>query len=122
MNFNQLASRINQGFESSSCTTPEFKTFASKFRSALKKELKAAGAELVSFSRGHFYISGFYRVGSQLGYYSISDVRSGEGRGFTNRPDILFRTAQHEKDYTGGANQYVTMEANLVGEQLARIA
>jgi hypothetical protein len=110
MNFNQIAQRLEQAFESDAIVTPEFKSFATKFRNALKKELSAAGAELVSFSRGHFDISGLYRIKGQLGYFSLPDVRSAGGFGMSNTPKLMYRTAEHEKDYSGGSNQWVNIE------------
>ncbi len=103
-----VAARIQAGFESSSEKTPEFKSFATAFKSFLKKELTAAGAELVDFSVGHFQCSGFYQKGDKLGYFSIADVRS------PRESRILYRTAEHRKDYRGGQNNFVDMSDESV--------
>jgi hypothetical protein len=93
---------LKAGFESSSLLTPEFAMFSKIF----KKELTAILTELsctnIEISRGHFYLSGFFKRGTQIWYFSISDVRYFES-------EILFRTATSFKDYTGGVNQYLRM-------------
>jgi hypothetical protein len=115
MTLQQLAQRIKQGFESDSGLTPEFKAFSTAFKKTMKTSLKDAGAELVSFSRGHFTVSGFYRSNGQLGYFSVPDVRGG-----FHSEDIMFRTASHEKDYTGGSNRWTMMDSDT-GTVLASI-
>lgn len=95
------------GFESSSYTTPEFATYASTFKREVKKRLTEIGAELLDFSRGHFYVSGFFKKGDQIYYFSQSDVR------WSVDDKILVRTAKHVKDYTGGASNYSELGADL---------
>jgi hypothetical protein len=70
-----IATRIPEGFESSSGTTPEFSTFARQFKAAIKADLNLVGAELVEFNKGHFYCSGKFKYNGILGCFSISDVR-----------------------------------------------
>ena len=50
---------IDFHFESSCSTTPEFASFARKFKAALKKDAEMAGLKLVKFTRGHFYVSAY---------------------------------------------------------------
>lgn len=88
------------GFESSSGLTDEFAQFARDFKKHISGVLPE-GAELVQWNRGHFYVSGFVKRGNKFVYFSIPDVRySPDGW----NSDILIRTAEHEKDYTGGSN------------------
>jgi hypothetical protein len=116
MNMNQIAARMSSGFESSTGPTPEFKAFSSGFKSAMTKELKAVGATLEAFSRGHFECSGFYKLANgRLGYFSTSDVR---GSFSGNR--LMFRSAAHLTDYTGGSNQWTPIE-NGLGESLIKL-
>jgi len=91
-------------FESSSGPTVEFNTFAKDFKRNLKEEL-GNGFELVGWSKGHFYVSTFIRnlTNQKLAYLSISDVRHFRNGWFKN---ILIRTAEHDKDWTGGSNHY----------------
>ncbi len=116
--FKKLEDWRGNSFESSSATTPEFAAFANMYRARMKKIAAANGLELVAFNRGHFYCSGFFqaKTSGKLAYFSISDVRSWPD-GW--HEDILVRTAQHAKDYTGGANQRATLQ-NL-GATLARL-
>lgn len=98
-----VAARIGAGFESSSVKTAEFVAFAKALRTFLKKELTSAGAELVDFSVGHFQCSGFYQKGDKLAYFSLSDVRD------DSNFNLMYRTAAHRKDYSGGQNHFVDM-------------
>jgi hypothetical protein len=59
-------------------------------------------------------------VGEQWFYFSISDVRGEFGIGRDQKPKLLIRTAQHNKDYTGGTNRYVTIAPNI-HKEIARL-
>ena len=107
---------IQAGFTSSSGLTPEFKAFATQFRAAIKAELATIGAELVSFNRGHFDISGFYKRDDNIAYFSLPDVRSGRPNKVNQ---LMFRTAKHTKDYSGGSNQWCELTEGA-GMKMAR--
>ena len=98
---------LDYTFESSRGLTEEFAQFAKDFKKELIKAIDP-DFELVNYLRGHFDISGFLkdRYGKFI-YFSTSDVRYFKNEWFNN---ILIRTAQHEKDYTGGDNCYTTWE------------
>jgi len=105
---------IDFHFESSCSTTPEFASFARKFKTALKKDAEATGLKLVEFTRGHFFVSAFIfnPLTNQHAYISVSDVRwmlCGK------RPldDILYRTAKDENDCHGGQNNFTDLP-NLI--------
>lgn len=99
-------------FESSSVQTPEFKSFAREFKRDFKKEMKSIGITDVTFSVGHFYISGFFITQDAKTYYfSIPDVRSPQS-------NMMYRTAKHKKDYTGGANQWIKIESGMASKML----
>jgi phosphosulfolactate synthase (CoM biosynthesis protein A) len=92
-----------------------FKSFATKFRNDLKKELPI-GARLAAFSIGFYYVSGFIKLANgKFQYFSISDVR--------HFPDnkILVRSANNVKDFTGGHNNYVEYEEGALNKYLTRI-
>ncbi len=97
---------LDYTFESSSGLTEEF----AKFSKDIKKELKKLmiGYELISYSRGHFEYSAFFKNinNGQLVYVSCSDVRHFKNAWYDN---LLIRTAEHEKDYTGGSNDWATL-------------
>lgn len=103
--------QIEQGenyFGSGSRNTPTFKSFATKFKNKLVKELKkVADVSDKKIDTGHFYISGFITVNGQVIYVSISDVRHGFN------PQLLVRTAKDYKDFTGGSNNYVNIDNNI---------
>lgn len=112
-----LAMLMN-GFESSASETPEFKNFFSTFKREFKRELVALGATDIKFSKGHFYVSGFFTSKTgQAYYFCLSDVR-GMNDGIRMNSDscmskLLYRTADHYKDFTGGMNQYVSINVGM---------
>lgn len=91
-------------FKSSSQLTDEFKLFDREIKSYIKKQLNA-DLELVNWNKGHFYFSGFIKnkLTDKLIYFSCSDVRHFPNSWYNN---LLIRTAENEKDYTGGSNNY----------------
>ena len=97
-------------FETSSGKTPEWTTFSRQLRMYLKRTLTPE-FEVVNYMRGHFYFSAFVRhLGTgQLLYLSCSDVRFFRDGWYNN---VLVRTAENERDFTGGRNTYTNL-ANL---------
>jgi hypothetical protein len=99
-------------FGSGGHNTPQFNKFYLDFKKAFKKELDKVGATEMIASKGHFYLSGFFKAESgQLYYFSLSDVRHGFGGRSNNQ--LLYRTAQHTKDWTGGGNCYVNLGVDM---------
>ena len=99
-----MSAWVGYTFESSSGLTPEFALFAKQFRAYVTRNLPD-GIKLVSFTRGHFYVSGFIlnaNTGKYV-YFSSDDVRWDLCGGWYKK--LLIRTAKHDKDYTGGANE-----------------
>jgi hypothetical protein len=93
-------------FSSGSTTGVDFKIFARLFRNYIKKNIPES-AKIVNWSNGHYYISGFIELNGKYIYISISDVRHFPGEW---HKDILVRTADSAKDYTGGSNGWTTLE------------
>ena len=93
-------------FSSGGTTGEDFNTFARLFKKHIQKSLPI-GSNLVAFSKGHYYVSGFVERGGKFVYFSVSDVRHFPGSWQNN---ILVRTARNEKDYTGGGNNYTNLE------------
>ena len=58
-------------FNSGTSNSPEFLDFFDKFRKAFRKEFNKIGATEYKFSRGHFYLSGFFKVQEQIYYFNI---------------------------------------------------
>ena len=96
----------NEVFVSSSSETPQFRAFASGFKKALMADLKSSSLELASFSKGHFYVTGFLEHAGKYVYFSVGDVRIG---GAFHWKKVLYRTAKNTRDFTGGINQYCEM-------------
>ncbi len=97
-------------FESSSTETKQFNEFFKLFKKEFETELSSIGASNFTFHKGHFYISGFFDLGTKLYYFSLSDVRDCH---FRDKTSLLYRTAQHRKDFSGGINQYVNIEQGM---------
>jgi hypothetical protein len=93
-------------FTTGSTTGEDFKVFSRMFQSRIRKSLPA-GARLVKFNSGHYYLSGFIRRDNNFVYFSISDVRF-----FPNgwHQHILVRTARSDTDYIGDSNHYTSLE------------
>lgn len=94
----------NYKFESSCYITKEFLSFSRAFKKYITKGLDV-DSELIGWSIGHFYVSGFIKKENNYVYFSTFDVRY-----FDWYDKILVRTAKHEKDYIGGQNNYTNME------------
>lgn len=103
-------------FQSGTINSKQFHEFFDMFKKAFTAELRKLSATEIEFSKGHFYLSGFFKVDEQHYYFSISDVRHGFGFGRNGKPEMLVRTAQHSKDYTGGSNRYVEIKAGMYKE------
>ena len=83
----------------------DFKSFFSKEKSRITKQLKELGCTDIQMSRQFYYFNGFFTSKSgQAYYFSCSDVRH---FGYNK---IMYRTAKDYKDFTGGMNQYVTID------------
>lgn len=111
---NQL---LSMPFESSSGTTEEFLNFFKTFKREFTKELKSIEATEIKFSKGHFYVSGFFTVKGQAYYFSIPDVRdfiySKVNDPYSCMHKMLYRIAENYKDFRGGHNQYVSIETGM---------
>ena len=85
----------------------EFKQFARDMKSTVKEICKEENAELVGFSVGHYYVSGFVVKNGNHVYFSYDPRWKGIDFSAENcRDGILVRTAKHEKDFTGGMNNF----------------
>ena len=80
----------------------------SKQKSIVKKALRDANFEDIKVSNGYYYFSGFAKKNNQTIYYSISDVRH------FPEDNVLIRTAKDYKDYTGGGNNFCSLEINEI--------
>ena len=119
----KLVSLLEQGedyFGSGGRNTPEFNSFFTAFKRELTKELKAEGATKIELGKGHFYLSGFFTTESgQIVYISLSDVRHNFGGG---EPRLLYRTAKHYRDFTGGSNRYQTIRKGMAQQMVKNVS
>lgn len=90
-------------------TSQEYKNFQRNYRSVLKEIGKNIGLELHSFNKNHYDFSAVMKsnITNQFYYISISDVRYWKNE-WANK--ILYRTMEHDHDWTGGSNRYSTLE------------
>lgn len=92
-------------FISTSGKSKQCSQFGMDLKKALKNDL---GTEYdVEISIGHFYISGFVnKVGTdKYVYFSVEDLRDNDNR----FGDVLFRSAENNKDYRGGSNHFCNL-------------
>jgi len=103
---------ISVEFESSSGKTPQFKAFVSDLKKFVKQEL-GNRFEIIGWAPNHFDVSFFLKDKNtdSLWYVHVGDLRDSNWH-----KRVLYRTAKHEKDYTGGFNQYCgIMDIGLIG-------
>lgn len=86
----------------------EFVQFARDMKSTIREICKEVGAELVKFSVGHYDVSGFAVKDGKYVYFRYSEPRhlSIDLSRADPMNGILIRTAEHEKDYRGGMNNF----------------
>lgn len=92
------------------CETPEYKRSA-KFCNAFNRMMKKLFPECAIFGCvGYCTVSGFIKnVEGKIIYYSTEDYRwPFMGRSIWD--SILYRTADHVKDFRGGSNNYSDIE------------
>lgn len=117
---NNLKKYLNNEFSSGGYTGDDYKSFQNKYINYLRSMCRSSGWELVKAGRNHYCFSAFIKnKQNKYVYLSISDVRYFSNEWYKN---ILIRTAAHEKDYSGGRNNYTALPdlqsgiARLLGE------
>lgn len=94
----------------------EFQSFQVAFFNAMRKIAKNNDAEIVNISYGHYDMSGFFKKGDKYVYFNYDNSCCWGGRtycslkrskySYTYHQPLLIRTAKHERDYTGGMNNF----------------
>lgn len=109
---------LNHEFSTGGYAGKDYLDFQRAAKRDLKKIAQSAGFQMHSFSPNHYCFSAVLRQESSgaFAYVSVSDVRSG-GRVWYNR--VLYRTMRHEKDWTGGFNNFCAW--NELAEALTRL-
>lgn len=102
-----LEKYLNYKFSSGGYTGEDYKQFQNKYINYLRALRRQNGWELVNVGRNHYEFSAFFKNSeNRYIYFSISDVRYWQNEWYNH---ILYRTAKHEKDYTGGRNCYTNL-------------
>ena len=101
-----LQSFVNYVFSGGSYTGNDFNVFNTKFKNAIKKMLPDNYA-LHYWNKGHYYCSAVIKDNEErFIYISIPDVRFFPHEWIAN---ILIRTMKHDKDWTGGSNNFTDL-------------
>lgn len=102
-------------FSTGSYAGKDYLEFQKDCRSDLKKMAKENDMELVSFNKNHYCFSAVLKDDEdRYVYVSQSDVR------FFMKDEVLVRSMEHEKDWSGGRNTFCTW--GEVGERAKAIA
>jgi len=103
----QTLKEIQEKFISSSQKTEQYKSFHKLFSKEFKKLLKPYCKEILIHKTNHFDINGFFKLESEkIYYFSISDLR-------WSKDNMLIRTAENFKDYSGGGNNFINLDENF---------
>lgn len=86
---------------------PLQKQFKKDFTSWMKRFCNHIGATNFELYNGYSEYSGFFKVGEQLWYFNTEDIR------YKIMGGMLIRTAEHNKDWRGGRNQFVIYDNNF---------
>jgi hypothetical protein len=70
---------------------------------SLRKAIEIFGGTNIELKSGYHYSYGFFEKNNQLYYINSGDDRMRKSDG---QLDVMYRTAQHRKDWTGGTNQW----------------
>lgn len=114
-----LEKYLDYEFSSGCYTGEDYKQFQTKYVNYLRSLCKQNGWELVNVGRNHYEFTAFIKSDNRYVYFSISDVRYWQNEWYKR---ILIRTANNEKDYTGGNNNYTSLPnlQSAVGNLLSR--
>ena len=97
---------VEHQFSTGPCAGKDYIGFQRAARRDLKKAAQSAGFTLHKFLPNHYCFSAVLRHQEDteiFAYVSVSDVRIGSSRWYEQ---VLYRTMKHEKDWTGGQNQW----------------
>lgn len=104
---NELKKYLNYEFSSCASTGKDYLSFQTKYVNYLRGLCKTNRWELVNVGRSHYCFTAFIKNSkNKYVYLSVSDVRYFNNEWYKH---ILVRTASHEKDYTGGRNNYTAL-------------
>jgi len=112
--FDKVIYLLNCEFESSSQRTPEYLRAHRTFKREFSKILKPICKEILISKPNHFDISGFFKLNDdRIYYFSIGDLR--------NDKTFLIRIAKDFKDYTGGSNNFLSLDESFINNLLRKL-
>ena len=112
--FDKVIYLLNCEFESSSQRTPQYLKAHRIFKREFKKILKPICKEIEISKPNHFDISGFFKLNdNRIYYFSIGDLRWDK--------IFLIRIAKDFKDYTGGSNNFLSLENGFIENLLNKL-
>lgn len=107
----------NKGFALSTETSRSFSIFAGKVKKAIEADCKDYGLSLITFRKGHYDFSGFVKRDEDGAIFYFSSF----GQLAPRIPEkMMYRSARHEKDYTGGQNRFSSWDSLVEYIQCAR--
>ena len=101
---NRLKRWIRHEFSTGCYAGEDYLAFQKDARADLRKQASTAGYKLHKFNKNHYCLSAVLLDEETRNYIyiSVGDVRCGR-RWYE---EVLYRTMAHEKDWTGGPNQF----------------
>jgi len=112
--FNKVIYLLNCEFESSSQSTEQYLKTHRTFKREFIKILKPLCKEILIHKHNHFDISGFFKLNdNRIYYFSIGDLRWDKV--------FLVRTAKDFKDYTGGSNNFLSLDNDFIKHLLDKL-
>ena len=93
-------------FSSGPIIGDDFKLFAKDFKETIKNKIPK-DAKIIKYNVNHYFISGFIKRNGKYAYFSTADVRHFTDEWYNN---ILIRTAKDLEDYTGGSNNFTSLD------------
>lgn len=110
---NRLKKWIGYHFSSGQATGKDYKQFQWAMRTDLLRQAKAVDLELYNFRNNHYEFMAVLKnpENNSYIYISIPDVRFCPDEWVNH---VLYRTMQHDKNWTGGENHYGAW--SIIGE------
>ena len=105
---NKLSEIFKIEFISSTGVTEQYKAAKRLFRSRMKRLFPED--EVIIGSCPHFEFTGFIKRSERYVYFSTGDLR------WKLMDSMLVRTAKHDKDWTGGHNNFVQYNDDFDGK------
>ena len=104
----------------------DYKKYAAYVKKQFKASAESRGFTLKRFNVNHYDFSGFFEKDGKFIYFSSTQQRYGQPLDLTTTGvnGILYRTAEHDRDFTGGSNNFTSIVNLLddVEKMFARIA